>query len=98
MDPYVILATFVALVPLPLIKSYTVSGGNHKIIAALFFYSLLAYCYIKIFSVTSVSKSYTLIQVLQVLVVVLFGYFYYSEEVNWLGIILGLVSIYLLSS
>ena len=68
---------------------------DNKIIAALFFYSLLAYCYIKIFSETSVSKSYTLIQVLQVLVVVLFGYFFYSEEVNWLGIISGVISIYL---
>ena len=97
MDPYIIAATLVALAPLPLIKSYTVSGGDNKIFAALFFYSLLAYCYIKIFSETGVSKSYTLIQVLQVLVVVLFGYFFYSEEVNWLGIISGLISIYLLS-
>ena len=97
MDPYIIAATLVALVPLPLIKSYISSGGNHKIIAALLCYALLAYCYIKIFSVTSVSKSYTIIQVLQVLVVVLFGYLYYAEEVNWWGILFGVLSIYLLS-
>lgn len=97
---WIIIATIIALLPLFLIKQYIKSKNNTFLIFSLLSYIILMYCYIKIFSKNDISSAYTIIQVLQILLVIMFGIFAFKETVTYkkiIGIIAGIISIYCLA-
>jgi multidrug transporter EmrE-like cation transporter len=55
--------------------------------------------YIKLFETTEISSTYTILQILQILIVLLIGVLLFNESLTLnkvIGILFGLVSIYLL--
>ncbi len=96
---WIVVATIVAIIPAILIKKYTVTNNYKFLIYAGIFYGALMYSYIKIFSEESLGIVYTILQILQILLVVIFGILYYKEKLTTqktIGIILGIISIYYL--
>ncbi len=55
--------------------------------------------YIKLFKTTELSSSYTILQILQILIVLFIGVLLFNESLTMnkiIGVILGLLSVYLL--
>lgn len=100
----VLIATIVALLPVYFIKMYINNKSKSYILNPWLLLSLLSYiilmiCYIKIFTTMDIASSYTILQILQIILVILIGYFIFNEKINLnklIGIILGIVSIILL--
>ena len=97
---WLIFATIADLSLVYFTKKYISDNNNNiYILLALFTYVVLIFSYIKIFNNTEVSSSYTLLQILQILIVVIFGLFFLDEKITLYkisGIITGIASIYLL--
>ena len=95
----VLIATIVALLPVYFIKMYIKNSNNIYIFLSLLSYIILMICYIKIFTTMDIASSYTILQILQIILVILIGYIIFNEKINLnklIGIILGIVSIILL--
>lgn len=85
----------------PLIKKYNNTKSNIYLILALIIYILAFILYIKIFQKNNISVSYPFIRISAVILVILFGIYVFDEKISKkciFGIILGLLSIYLLSN
>jgi multidrug transporter EmrE-like cation transporter len=92
---------FITIIPLLFIEEYNSDNRNQPLflIGALFCYVILIALYVKIFNQTNLSQGYSLIHIVATLAAVLIGVFYYKETLNTeqtIGIILMLISIYLL--
>ena len=95
-----IITSIVALLPIFLIKKYINTKIKSYLYLAGFFYLLLLLSYIKVFSRYEITTAYTLLQILQVLIIVLGGIFLYNEKMNInksIGIGAGLICIYFLT-
>ena len=95
-----IITSIIALLPVFLIKKYINTKNKNFLILAGFFYLLLLLSYIEVFSRSEVTSSYTLLQILQVLIIVLGGIFIFKENLNSnkiIGIISGILCIYFLT-
>ena len=98
MNLWIIIATIIALIPILLIKNYIITKNFNYLIFALIAYIILIICYINIFS-NNVISTYTILQILQILAMVIIGIILYKENINFtkiIGLILGIISIYLL--
>ncbi len=92
-------ATIIALLPLVFIKKYLQSNQIIYLIITMILYFLLMLSYIKLFETTEISSTYTILQILQILIVLLIGVLLFNESLTLnkvIGILFGLVSIYLL--
>ncbi len=99
MNLWIIIATIIALIPILLIKQYIITKNFNYLILALLTYIVLIICYINIFSHNIISTTYTILQILQILTMVIIGIILYKENINFnkiIGLILGIISIYLL--
>ena len=95
-----IITSIIALLPVFLIKKYINIKNKNFLILAGFFYLLLLLSYIEVFSRSEVTSSYTLLQILQVLIIALGGIFVFKENLNSnkiIGIISGILCIYFLT-
>jgi len=95
-----VVATIVALLPIYLIKQYTVNKNINYLLLTMVLYLVLMIAYIQIFQQHQVSSSYTVLQIAQILIVCLMGLLIYGEPITWsvvVGLISGIVSIYLLT-
>jgi hypothetical protein len=95
-----LITSIIALLPIFFIKKYINTKNIINLYIAGFFYVLLLLSYVKIFSRSEITKSYTLLQILQVLIIVLVGTFIYNEKINMnksIGIAAGLICIYFLT-
>jgi drug/metabolite transporter (DMT)-like permease len=95
-----IITSIVALLPIFLIKKYINTKIKSYLFLAGFFYLLLLLSYIEVFSHAEVTSAYTLLQILQVLIIVLGGIFIFKENLNFnkiIGIISGVICIYFLT-
>ena len=95
-----IITSIIALVPIMFIKKYINTKNSNYLIIAAFFYLMLLLSYIKVFSQSQVTTSYTLLQIIQVLIIVFIGIFIYNETISRdkiIGIIAGIICIYFLS-
>jgi multidrug transporter EmrE-like cation transporter len=96
------LATIIAIMPIFLIKYYILYGNYIYIGLSILSYLLLLNIYIKLFSKSDneISTLYVILQILQILIVVIFGLIFLKEKSNIkkiIGIIMGMISIYLLT-
>ncbi len=94
-----LIATIVALTPVILIKQYTKTQNKNLLIVVAILYFILAYTYIQIFRVSEVSKSYSLLQVLQILLVVILGTLLFNEKITQnkiIGFVAGMIAVYYL--
>ncbi len=99
MNYYLIIATIIALLPLIFIKKYIQNKKIIYLVIAMILYFLLMLSYIKLFENTELSSTYTILQILQILLVLLIGVFIFNESLTMnkiIGIILGILSVYLL--
>ena len=99
--PLILLQTVISLIPVILIKKYITNKNNLLLCICLLCYLIMMILYIKILKTGELSKVYSVIQVLQVVIVVLVGVLFFHEKLSFevvTGIIMGLVSIYLLTN
>ena len=100
MNLWFIIGSISAIIPLILIKEYILNKNIILLFLALLCYLLLMISYLNIFNTNKVSTSYTIIQIIQILIVLLFGIIVFKEKINFrilLGILLAFLSIYFLS-
>jgi len=95
-------ATIVAILPLFLVKQYILTGKWYYLGISILNYLILLYLYVNIFSQpeAEISNLYVLLQIIQILVTVSVGIIYYKEKSKlskFLGISLGIISIYVLN-
>lgn len=95
-----IITSIIALLPIFLIKKYINTKNKSYLFIAGFFYLLLLLSYIEIFTRKEITSSYTLLQILQVLIVVIYGLLILKENLNFnkiIGIASGMICIYFLT-
>ena len=94
------IATIIAILPVVFIKKYIKTNNNIYLILSLVLYVLLIVAYIKLFSEgVDVSAVYTLLQILQILIVFFIGIIYFKESVTRnkiIGTIFGICGVYFL--
>ncbi len=97
---WLIIATIIAIIPVFLIKKYIVTKQSIYLVFAMLCYYILMKSYIHIFTESEVSSAYVLLQILQIFIVVIPSIILFGESISLnkiVGIILGSISIYLLS-
>jgi multidrug transporter EmrE-like cation transporter len=97
---WILLAAASASIPLILMKKYTETKKTILIILSLICYLVVIQSYIQLLSTSNISTIYPMIKIISDLIVIPAGIFIFHEKLNlynYLGIILGISSIYLLS-
>lgn len=95
------IAAAAAAVPIPLIKLWTKTHNIQWILLSTFSYAILIYAYSIILADKNITIVYPILKVLSVLLVIAAGVFLFRNELDTksiIGILLGIISIYLLSS
>ena len=96
---WISIATIIAILPVFFIKQFIVTNNYFYILASLLCYCVLIFSYIQLFKQKKVGTIYTLLQVLQVLIVVVGSLLLFKEKIDHnkiLGIAFGLLCIYFL--
>jgi drug/metabolite transporter (DMT)-like permease len=99
MNYYLFLSTIIAILPIIFIKKYIKTKQIYNLLLALILYILLLLSYIKLFENADVSSTYTILQILQIFLVLIGGVLFFKESINItkiIGILLGSLSIYIL--
>ena len=97
---WIVLAAIVAAIPVPLIKLYTKSKNNIYILLSLLSYIILILAYSNLLYHENISLIYPLVKAVSILIVVTAGIIAFKEKLDLqyvLGILSGILSIYLLS-
>jgi len=97
---YILLAAFASTLPASFIKQYTKKPNNIWIFLSILSYLILIFTYIYLFKNKEISTIYPIIKICSIIMVICFGVLYLGETfttTNFIGIILGITSIYLLS-
>lgn len=95
---WLILSSIFSLIPIVLIKQYNTTDNYIYLILTMICYLILTICYINILK-ENISSKYTILQIMQILIVTLIGIFYFNDTFDYikiLGIIFALVAVYLL--
>lgn len=96
---WIIIGTIGSTLPILLAKEYVLTNNKLLLIVALIIYVFLLSAYVNILKTGELSKTITLIKILQVVIIVLFGIGYYKEKITrnkLIGITAGIISIYFL--
>ena len=91
----IVLAVVISLLPVFLIKQYILSDNERFLILAMICYTILMFCYVNIFK-TGIVANYTLIQLLQVLLVAIIGGVVFKESIPVIGVLFSIPAIYFL--
>lgn len=94
-----ILAVIMSAMPMPLIKKYLTTNNIFYLLVCGFIYIILTYGYVQILKNHTISKMYPLLKILSIILVFFIGVFFFNDELklkNIIGIIMGIVAIYLL--
>ena len=97
---WILVAAVSASVPLILIKKYIETTKIIFIILSMICYLLVIKSYLQLLTSSNISTIYPMIKIISDLIVIPAGIFIFHEKLNlynYLGIILGVSSIYLLS-
>jgi multidrug transporter EmrE-like cation transporter len=95
-----LVAAISASLPIPFIKKYTLHKNIKWLFFALVSYCVLIHAYIIILNDTNITIVYPIVKVISILLVISFGIFMFENKVTYdiiLGIVLAILSIYLLS-
>ena len=95
---WLLTASIFALIPIILIKQYNATDNYIYLILSMMCYLILMITYINILK-ENISGKYTILQIMQILIVSFIGIFYFREQINFikmLGIIFAVISVYLL--
>ena len=95
---WITIASIIAILPVFFIKKFILTNNYFYLLASLICYCILIFSYIQLFK-NKVGTIYTLLQVLQVLIVVVGSLLLFKEKIDRnkiLGIIFGLLCIYFL--
>jgi hypothetical protein len=98
--PLLLLQIIISIIPLALIKKYILNENTWLLILCLICYSVMIAIYIKLLRNDGLSKVYTLVQILQVILVVLMGILFFNEKLSLniiIGLLFGITAIYLLN-
>lgn len=98
---WIIIAAICAAAPVTFVKNYTENKNYFWIILSIISYIILILAYSIIFYKNNMIIIYSTVKILSILFVVLFGVLIFKEKINLkegIGILLGIISIYLLSS
>lgn len=96
---YLLCAIFSAL-PIVMVKKYLQTYNQEWLLIAIIIYILVVYQYCYILGDKQMSSVYTYIKILSIILVIIFGYILYNEDISnkkCCGIILGVSSLYMLS-
>ena len=92
--------TIIAILPIIFIKQYIATNKNYYVVFSFIAYILLFLAYYKIFkSGQEISIIYTLLQILQIIIVLFVGLLFFKEKITKnkiIGTVLGITSIYFL--
>jgi len=91
--------SLVAILPVLLIKRYNINNNPLLLILCLLCYCLLIFLYIGIFKDSNMGIVYTVLQLLQILIVLFVGVLLFGQSLDFyqkLGVVLAFVSIFLL--
>lgn len=98
---WLLVATIVAILPIVTIKQYLATNEYMYIALTMMLYIVLMISYINILKASDVSNIYPILQVLQILIIVIYGIVILGETL-WIekiiGLACGFVSVYLLSN
>ena len=97
MNNVILVAVIVSLLPVVLIKRYLLTKNYYLLVLAMICYAILMYSYISIFR-TGIVVNYTLIQLLQVLIIAVIGGMFFGESIPVLGIVFSCIGIVLLTN
>jgi drug/metabolite transporter (DMT)-like permease len=101
MNVWILFTAFISSFPVILIKYYLKVQQFFLLIAALCFYAVAIFGYIHIFKTKNISSSYIVTKLLSELLVIAAGVFLFKEVLKpkqMVGIILAIISLYLISN
>ena len=101
MNYWIFIATVIALLPVFFIKKYILTKNYKYLLACIPLYLMLVISYINLFKNDNIGAMYTILQILQILLVVIGGIIIFKEKVDTnkvIGITFGLLSIYYLQN
>ena len=94
---YLLLGAILSALPIYLVLQYKNDNKYIWIFLAMLFNSLLILVYIQVMKTNNSTTQYTLIKILSIITVAIFCSIIYKEQMKWLGLIFGLITIYLMS-
>jgi len=95
-----LVATIVAILPIVAIKQYLITNEYMYLVLTMILYFALMISYVNILKTSDVSNIYPILQVLQILLIIIYGIIIlgetlYTEKI--IGIACGFAAVYLLS-
>jgi len=97
---WIITAAILAALPVPFIKNYIATKNYIWIFLSVISYLILIMAYANLFSGQNIVAVYSLIKILSIIIVTVFGIVLFKNKLTVsliVGILFGIVSIYLLS-
>ena len=91
------IVSIIAIIPIFLIKKYIQNNNILYITGSISLYIILCLSYVKLFKQGDISNIYTLLQILQILIVFFVGLLYFKENINSnkiIGTLLGIGCVY----
>jgi len=95
-----LIAAISAALPIPLIKEYTLSNNFIWIILSIIIYCILVLSYSIVLVDKNIIIVYPILKVLSAMIVVLSGVVFFNNKLDFesiIGILLGIITIYILS-
>lgn len=97
---WIIIAAILSALPLILIKKYTLTDNYKWLLGAGIIFMVLIFTYINVIRSNNVSHVGPLIKIIEIILFVIAGMVLFDEKLEWkhiIGLVLGCVSIVLLS-
>ena len=98
---FFILLPIIAILPVFLIKNYLKFKNNKYLLYTFISYIGLTYLYINLLKDCDISKIFCISQVIQILLIVIGGFFLYSEKITKnkvIGVSTSFIALYFLSN
>jgi|SRR5271156_4561266 len=94
-----LVAAMAAALPVPLVKKYNDTNNKIYLLVAIILYMVLITAYVYILKTHEMATIYPFLKILSIIIVVFVGIIWFNDQLrpkDIIGIILGLVALYLL--
>jgi drug/metabolite transporter (DMT)-like permease len=98
---WILFGALLSTIPIILINKYIKSKQFFLLLISLLCYILVIVCYIKIFQKGNVITYYVIMKLISDILVIYYGIFFFNQILNIkqkIGLMLALISVYLISS